>query len=185
MNSPLDLKKMSRTAALSGHKGQIIIFKVFLARTVGCEMDVRRSIHIVSGNGNGKMLWVARALLLLKMSSQKAIEHLGHAFIQFMERTKPLDEASNVPGCMCVRRIADSEVNHNLEIMVESKVAKRVRVEELFGVESFDSIKGTVIVVRSNSGLEPFQIVCTGFTRCSMVKGLRNPVSKLQTGRGI
>lgn len=67
--------------------------------------------------------------------------------MDFMEASDKVDKTLR---CVCIRWSPDDEVDDNVETKwTQSR-------QKWFGVEPFDGCKGTVNVVGSNHGLQPF-----------------------------
>lgn len=85
-----------------------------------------------------------------------------------MECMEALDNGNKALWFMCVRWSTGGEVNPPLGTRADSKTDKRLRVEELFGADLFDSTEGLGSVVCSYPVLEPFTKSFVVLTSASM-----------------
>lgn len=69
----------------------------------------------VAGTGEkGHELFVARVLLLFKMSVREASEIHEYTFLQYMEIKHVINMFDEMLGCVCLQYSADNEVHHSL-----------------------------------------------------------------------
>ena len=100
-------------------------------------------------------LWVAKVLLLFRLSDDKVSVSEEYAYVQFMEVTKSLSAIDDALGCVCLRWSTDDETDHTLDqdrVLQESQI----EVGEWFGLVPFSAITGVVQTLRSNISIRPF-----------------------------
>lgn len=121
------------------------------------EKAVRNSFVLTFGGEKGtEVLWTARALLFLNTRDQDGSQLVDFLFIPAMECTDLSDEDDKLLGYMCEGWSSVDEVDCTFETLADSEKTKRLRVKEVLGVELFYFMEGTMNVVHSKTGLEPF-----------------------------
>lgn len=115
----------------------------------------------------------------------KGSETADFEIIQFMKCPERLDKVDKALGCTFLRWSIDDEVYHTFETQGDSKAGKKIRMGGLvwFGMEPFDSIKGTVNGDRQTWNLTAYKRFALESPKVHSLIGFRNPVPELQTGR--
>ena len=90
------------------------------------------------------------------MSNVVSKENREFAFIQYMQCTPPLDEIDLTLNCICLRWATVDEVDRTVETELSHSKVSSMEEGEWYGMEPFESIFGSVHVVRSNLGIPPF-----------------------------
>ena len=101
------------------------------------------------------VFWVGQVILLFHLHDRAGTVKEELAFVQFMEVTQPLSSADKALKCVCLRWATDDNVDYTLD---PGRQIERGQMEcgEWYGFIPFNSIVGTVQVVRSNIAVPPF-----------------------------
>ena len=101
------------------------------------------------------MFWVGQVILLFHLQDRAGTVKEELAFVQFMEVTQPLSSADKALKCVCLRWASDDNVDYTLD-PVRQIERGQMECGEWYGFIPFNSIVGTVQVVRSNIAVPPF-----------------------------
>ena len=103
----------------------------------------------------GSVLWVAKVLLLFKLTATGYGDIQEFAYVQYMEVTDAVSGVDRALDCVCLRWATADEVDRTLNIE-QSLQGNQVQEGEYYGLVPFNSIISTVSVVRSNIAISPF-----------------------------
>ena len=116
----------------------------------------KQSFVVLKGEEEGeKVLWVAKVLLLFKLSATGHGDIQEFAYVQYMEVTDAVTGVDRALDCVCLRWATADEVDRTLNIQ-QSLRGTQVQAGEYYGLIPFSSIISTIHVVRSNIAISPF-----------------------------
>lgn len=116
----------------------------------------KQSFVVLKGEEEGEtVLWVAKVLLLFKLSATGYGDIQEFAYVQYMEVTDAVSGVDRALDCVCLRWATADEVDRTLNIE-QSLQGTQVQEGEYYGLVPFNSIISTVSVVRSNIAISPF-----------------------------
>jgi hypothetical protein len=99
--------------------------------------------------------WIGQVLLLFHLNEYGQRQPKQYAFVQFMEVTRCLSKVDEELGCVCLRWATADNVDHTINASTHIS-AGQIEAAEWYGLVPFDSIVGTVQVLRSNIPIPPF-----------------------------
>lgn len=106
------------------------------------------------GDGNKDSLWIAKVLVLLRVSEVASQKSSELAFVQYMEYTPPKDNIDNVLGCVTLRWSTTDERDHTLS--EEKRGMEGNEMAPWYGLVPITSVKGTIHVIRIDYHTKPF-----------------------------
>ena len=117
----------------------------------------KQSFVVVKGMeaGDIPVLWVGQVILLFHLHHPFLSKPKQYVFVQFMEVTQPLSKIDEVLGCVCLRWATGDKIDHTIPD-VNSRQPEHIETAEWYGLLPFESILGTVNVLRSNIPIQPF-----------------------------
>ena len=117
----------------------------------------KQSFVVMKGveEDNLDTLWVGHVLLLFHLKGITNHPAKEYAFVQFMEVTSCLTKVDEVLGCVCLRWATDDNIDHTLDPSTHIR-AGHIETAEWYGLVPFDSLIGTVQVLRANIPISPF-----------------------------
>jgi hypothetical protein len=103
------------------------------------------------------VFWIGQVLLLFHLDDTSITTEpkKQFAFVQFMEVTKCLTTVDEALGCVCLRWATEDNIDHTVDPSTHIR-AGQIETAEWYGLVPFDSIVGTVQVLRSNIPIPPF-----------------------------
>jgi len=99
--------------------------------------------------------WVGHVLLLFHLDGIPHHPAKQYAFVQFMEVTECSTTVDEVLGCVCLRWATEDNIDHTLDPSAHIR-AGHIETAEWYGLVPFDSLVGTVQVLRANIPIPPF-----------------------------
>ena len=116
----------------------------------------KQSFVVLKGEEEGEQVsWVAKVLLLFRLSATGLGDIQEFAYVQYMEVTDAITGVDRALDCVCLRWATADEVDRTLNIE-QSLLCTKVQEGEYYGLVPFSSIISTVSVVRSNIAISPF-----------------------------
>jgi len=99
--------------------------------------------------------WFAEIKTLFKVRNKLKNIDKEYAYVRFIITTTPLHEIDKKLGCVCLRWETEDGIDHTLEknCTMENEV---ISSGENYGLVQFQSICGTMQLIRSNYGIQPF-----------------------------
>lgn len=126
--------------------------RVLASESFGPNRRKINNIVFVSGDGeNGSVLWVAIALLVLRLNFWIYYHGTEYVFLLYMEWMPGL-EVDKELGCVCLRWRSIDEEYHSDVSGIELNKKTELNVGEWFEVEPFSEIHGVVHVAQGIYG---------------------------------